>query len=146
MQLTRAADYAVRVAIHLAARPAGTRVKLDAMAEAADVPLHFLSKVLQALTRARLIVAHRGTNGGFSLGVPAEQLTVLHVVEAVEGPMRLNTCLSPNGCSRQGWCPAHMVWVEAQAALTQVLKNASIAKLASAGGQPRQDEVIYPWN
>ena len=70
MQLTRAADYAVRVMIHLAKLPDGTRVNRDGLAEAADVPTHFLSKVLQILVRARLIAAHRGTSGGFSLAIP----------------------------------------------------------------------------
>jgi len=147
MQLTRAADYGVRVVIHLATLPAGTRVKRDSLAAAADVPPHFLSKVLQLLGRARLIVAHRGTSGGFSLAVPAEQLTVLRVLEAVEGPIQLNVCLTDGtGCNRQAWCPAHPVWLEAQAALTQVLKSASIAKLAREAVVPRQDKVVYPWN
>jgi len=152
MQLTRAADYAVRVMIHLATLPAGTRLNRDNLATASEVPTHFLSKVLQVLVRARLIVAHRGPSGGFALAIPAEQVSVLRVVEAVEGPIVLNACMTNGlGCSRQGWCPAHLVWLEAQAALTQVLKNASIGRLATQatalrGDGPRQDKVVYPWN
>jgi len=147
MQLTRAADYAVRVMIHLATLPAGTRVHRDGLAAAAEVPAHFLSKVLQSLGRAGLILGQRGTSGGFALAVPADQVSVLRVVEAVEGPLQLNVCLiGIAGCSRQGWCPAHAVWVEAQAALTQVLKNASIARLAREVRAPGQDQVVFPWN
>jgi Rrf2 family protein len=152
MQLTRAADYAVRVMIHLAALPPGTRVNRDILAAASEVPTHFLSKVLQVLVRARLLVTHRGPSGGFNLAIPAEQISVLRVVEAVEGPIALNVCATNgSGCSRQSWCPAHFVWLEAQAALTQVLKNASIAKLAGEAAValqsvPRQDKVVYPWN
>jgi Rrf2 family protein len=97
-----------------------------------------------------LVVAHRGTSGGFALALPADHISVLRVVEAVEGPIALNVCATNgSGCSRQGWCPAHLVWTEAQAALTQVLKNASIAKLANEAAPPRQvkqDRVVYPWN
>ncbi|MFN7998171.1 MAG: Rrf2 family transcriptional regulator [Bryobacteraceae bacterium] len=146
MQLTRAADYAVRVMIHLAAQPPGTRLNRAALASAAEVPEHFLSKVLQALGRARLIAAQRGTSGGFALAAAPEDISVLRVVEAIEGPLQLNVCLTGVGCHRQGWCPAHMVWVEAQAALTQVLKNASIAKLARESVTPQDGKVIYPWN
>lgn len=147
MQLTRAADYAVRVMIHLATLAPGTRVNRNTLATAAEVPPQFLAKVLQSLGRARLIAAHRGTSGGFALAVPAEQVSVLRIVEAVEGPIQLNVCVGPGiGCNRQEWCPAHLVWLEAQAALAQVLKNASIAKLASQTVLPRQDKVIYPWN
>ncbi len=155
MQLTRAADYAVRVMIHLATLPPGARVNRSRLAAVAEVPTHFLSKVLQVLARARLIAAHRGPNGGFALAVTAGQVSVLDVVEAVEGPIALNVCATNgSGCSRQGWCPAHLVWQDAQAALTQVLKNATIARLASHApvlprGDPRQnklDKVVYPWN
>lgn len=147
MQLTRAADYAVRVMVHLASLPPATRVSRSSLAVASEVPTHFLSKVLQVLARARLVVAHRGNGGGFALAVPAEHLSVLTVVEAVEGPIQLNVCVTNgSGCSRQEWCPAHLVWLDAQAALTQVLKNASIAKLAAEAGAPRQDKVVYPWN
>jgi len=147
MQLTRAADYAVRVTIHLATLPPGTLVSRSGLAAACDVPIHFLSKVLQALVRARLIVAHRGPSGGFALAVPADRVSVLRVVEAVEGPITLNACvINGSGCNRQGWCPAHNVWLEAQAALADVLSNASIGMLASAAPPPRQDNVVYPWN
>ena len=145
MQLTRAADYAVRVMIHLAILPAGTRVSRAALADSADVPEHFLSKVLQSLGRARLVVAHRGTNGGFALAVSPEEVSILRIVEAIEGPLQLNLCLGRGGCTRQGWCPAHLVWAEAQAALAQVLKNATIAKLARQLAPPG-NKVVYPWN
>jgi len=147
VQLTRAADYAVRVMIHLASLPPAARLSRASLATAAEVPTQFLSKVLQVLVRSRLVIAYRGTRGGFGLAVPPEQISVLTVVEAVEGPIQLNVCLTNGlGCGRQGWCPAHIVWQDAQAALTQVLKNASIAKLASQTVAPRQEKVVYPWN
>ena len=145
MQLTRAADYAVRVMIHLATLPPGTRVSRSGLATAAEVPEHFLSKVLQSLGRARLIAAHRGTNGGFALAVAPEEVSVLRIVEAIEGPLQLNLCLGYGGCTRQNWCPAHLVWLEAQAALAQVLRNASIAKLARDRA-PQGSQVAYPWD
>jgi Rrf2 family protein len=131
MQLTRAADYAVRVMVHLAGLPAGTRASRSELASAADCPEQFLSKVLQSLTRARLIVSHRGNTGGFELPAHGTTASVLSVVEAIEGPIRLNLCLTAdNACDRQGWCPAHPIWVEAQRAMVAVLEHASIADLA----------------
>ena len=67
MQLTRAADYAVRVMIRLATQPAKERVSLPELAEATDAPESFLSKVLQALSRAGLISSRRGQSGGFEI-------------------------------------------------------------------------------
>jgi Rrf2 family protein len=131
MQLTRAADYAVRVMIHLAGLPSGRRASRTDLALAADCPEQFLSKVLQQLTRAGLVVSHRGSTGGFEIPHPGTAATVLDVVEAIEGPIRLNLCLvSRQSCSRQGWCPAHDVWAQAQRAMAAVLQGARIADLA----------------
>src|SRR5690349_4287210 len=122
MQLTRAADYAVRVMIHLAGLPQGTRASRADLAEAAECPEQFLSKVLQSLTHAGLVVSHRGNTGGFELPPVHRSASVLQIVEAVEGPIRLNVCLGGDqSCNRQEWCPAHCVWIEAQAAMTSVL-------------------------
>lgn len=131
MQLTRAADYAVRMMIHLSSLPQGSRVKLSALARAADAPESFISKVMQRLVRARLILSNQGAQGGYEMAAPADQISLLNVVEAIEGPMRLNVCLmSAQSCDRQLWCAAHCVWAEAQAAMVEVLSNAPLARLA----------------
>ena len=131
MQLTRAADYAVRVMIHLATLPAGTRSSRGELAAAAECPEQFLSKVLQSLTRAGLVVSHRGNTGGFELPRSRREASLLEVIEAIEGPLRLNLCLSSDhSCSRQSWCPAHAVWAEAQTAMAGVLRGATISSLA----------------
>lgn len=117
--------------IHLASLEPGTRVSLPEMAGAIEVPEHFLSKVLQMLCRRGLIQSHRGASGGFELAADAKKVSLLDVVEALEGPIQLNVCLGEHGtCSRKAWCPAHKVWMEAQEALVGVLRRASIADLA----------------
>jgi Rrf2 family protein len=131
MQLTRAADYAVRVMIHLAGQPAHTRASRAGLAEAAECPEQFLSKVLQSLTRAGLVVSHRGNTGGFELPVSRQEVSLLDVVEAIEGPVRLNLCLtSEEACVRRGSCPAHAVWADAQRAMLEVLRKSTIHDLA----------------
>jgi Rrf2 family protein len=131
MQLTRAADYAIRVMIHMAALPPGTRTSRTELAAAAGCPDQFLSKVLQDLTRAGLVISHRGNTGGCELPSIHQGASVLEIVEAVEGPIRLNVCLAhEHACERQSWCPAHVVWVKAQEALTTVLRNTSISEMA----------------
>ena len=144
MQLTRAADYAVRVMIHLAGLPPGKRVSRSELSAAAECPEQFLCKVLQNLTRAGLVISHRGNTGGFELEELHRSASVLEIVEAVEGPIRLNLCLnSERACARQAWCPAHCVWADAQAALLGVLREATISKLAEqAAGRPRQAGVV----
>jgi len=141
MQITRASDYAVRVMIHLAGLPPGSRVRHPELSRATDVSGHFLSKVLQQLVRSRLIQSQRGSGGGFALAVPAATVSLLDVVEAIEGPVRLNQCLDEGpSCDRKSWCPAHQVWAEAQAAIVNVLGAASMATLAS---QAKSDSAQF---
>jgi Rrf2 family protein len=131
MQLTRAADYAVRVMIHMAGLAPGTRTSRTELATAAGCPEQFLSKVLQDLTRAGLVVSHRGNTGGFELPPIHARASLLEVVEAVEGPVRLNLCLAASeACERQEWCAAHTVWAKAQEAMTSVLRGTAIEDLA----------------
>jgi len=147
MQLTRAADYAVRVMIHLAGLPQGKRTRRTELADAAECPEQFLSKVLQGLTRAGLIVSHRGNTGGFELPDTHRSASLLEVVEAIEGPVRLNLCLhSDHACPRQEWCPAHPVWAEAQEAMAKVLEVACIDELARRAALVHSIEPQLRWN
>jgi Rrf2 family protein len=143
MQLTRAADYAIRVMIHLAAFAPGTRASRADLASASECPEQFLSKVLQSLTRAGLVISHRGNTGGFELSPLHRGASILEIVEAVEGPIRLNICLgSDDDCDRQPWCSAYHVWSDAQDALTGVLRRATINDLAETEAHHRSEAKI----
>jgi Rrf2 family protein len=132
MQLTRAADYAVRVMIHLATLPEDERALLPALAKATDAPKSFLSKVLQALARAELISSRRGQSGGFEILPRGRQASMRVVIEAIDGPIYLNVCLmSGKSCNRKESCPAHSCWAKAQEAMMAVLDTTTIAELAA---------------
>ena len=136
MQLTRAADYAIRVMIHLAGPQTDERVSLPELAGATDAPESFLSKVLQTLSHAGFISSWRGQAGGFQITKRGRDASMLEVIEAIDGPICLNVCLvSGRSCHRKGQCPAHPVWAQAQMAMLEVLSGAIIANLAS-GLQP----------
>ena len=93
----------VRVMIHLAGSPSEERVSLPELAEATDAPESFLSKVLQALSRAGLISSRRGQSGGFQISQRGREASMLEVIEAIDGPICLNVCLvSGRSCHRKG--------------------------------------------
>ena len=131
MQLTRAADYGVRVMIHLATLPERQRARLPVLARATGAPESFLSKVLQALCRAGYIVSQRGQTGGFEILPAGRQASIPAVIEAVDGPICLNLCVDRGGiCKRSAICPVHPVWARAQAAMMAVMNEACIGELA----------------
>jgi Rrf2 family protein len=132
MQLTRAADYAVRVMIELAALPADARVSLPSLARATGAPESFLSKVLQSLTRGEFITSRRGQSGGFRITPLGRQTSMREVIEAIDGVICLNVCLMHGrSCPRKARCPAHPVWARAQQAMLEVLSGSSIAAMAA---------------
>jgi Rrf2 family protein len=128
MQLTRAADYAVRVMIHMANTEAG-RSSLGALADAADVSPAFLSKVLQRLVRSGLVASYRGKKGGFELLDRGRTASLFEILQALDGVPELNICLLDGGCNRTATCAAHGVWEEAQSRLREVLSAATLEKL-----------------
>ena len=133
MRLTRQGDYAVRV-MHDLASHAPDRPILRAQIQARqDVPAAYLAKIVQALARAGLVRTLPGARGGVTLNTPAESITLLQVIEAVEGPIQLNRCVeAPGACPRDRFCPVHPVWMRLQALLVRELSSVTMAALASA--------------
>ena len=132
MQITRATDYAVRVTVYLASLPPDRNAPLGELAEATSVRDNFLSKILEKLVRQGIVTSHRGTGGGFRLSSAPESLTLLHVVEAIEGKIALNVCLGEwQSCPIQSRCAAYPIWQKAQAALSHELGAVTIGELAA---------------
>jgi len=138
MQLTRAADYGVRVMIQLASAGVDARASLSELADAAKVPPAFLSKVLQRLVRAKLVVSCRGKKGGFELLDRGRAASLLEILQAIDGVPELNLCLLPGGCDRSRQCAVHPVWRVAQERLRETLAAATLEQLV-AETRVRQD-------
>jgi len=117
--------------IHMTTLPADTRIAVSEMARGIGAPQSFVSKVLQQLVQRGMVTSHRGSGGGFQLAVDPEHISLLDIVEMVEGPLQINLCLGCDAsCDRKSWCGAHPIWNEAQTALKKVLASASVARLA----------------
>ena len=143
LQLTRAADYAVRALIHLAQQPAATRLSQADIAMAIDAPAPFVGKVMQQLASAGLVTSQRGIGGGFALHADAATVTMLDAVTAIEGPLALNACLSPDeACARMTYCPAHVVWQEVQRRVAEVLQSATIGALAARANETARAAAV----
>lgn len=130
IQLTRAGEYAVKSLVFLATQDEEVRVMASEVAAAEQIPVNFVRKILEALAKTGLVKSYRGAGGGFTLGRAPEQITVRQVVEAVEGPLALNQCLTPGACSNLPQCPMSQIWMEAQRAMEDVLGKYSLADVA----------------
>lgn len=86
----------------------GKNIELTRISESQDIPKHFLSKVLQLLVRAKLLVSMKGPTGGFRLGRPADKITLIQIIEAIDGLDVFNTCgMGFKKCDDQHPCPIH---------------------------------------
>jgi len=132
MELTRKGEYAIRGIVYLAGMPFGKVCLLNDIATAVDVPPTFLAKIFQQFSKIGLVKSFRGTGGGFLLGRAAENITLLEVVEAVEGPIFPNRCVvTPTDCGRSGLCNVHPVWKRVQGEVRSVLAEVTLKELAN---------------
>lgn len=131
MELTRKGEYAVRGIVYLAAQPEDKVCLLCDIAAAVDVPPTFLAKIFQQFSKIGLVKSYRGTGGGFVLGRAPDRITLLEVVEAVEGPIVPNRCASiPSKCSRDVDCNVHPVWKRIQTHVKGELESLTLKDLS----------------
>ncbi len=138
MTLSKRGDYVMRSAISLArAFDKGSPRKIREVVADTDVPQTFASQILADLVRAGLATSKAGRDGGYLLSRPPEDVSVLEVIEAAEGPLRSERCaLSDGPCRWDAVCPLHETWSEATIVLRDLLGRTSLAELAA------RDEAI----
>ena len=130
MQITRQADYALRAVLYLAEQDPTQRSATSHIAANQSIPPSFLAKIISQLSVAGLINTSRGAHGGVSLAKPPGQITVLEVVEAIDGPISLNECtLSKTACPFGSSCVLRPLWCDAQTVLVDRLRKTSFAEL-----------------
>jgi len=128
MQITRQADYALRAMVYLAQMEPNTRAATSQIAEEQRIPPSFLAKIISQLSIAGLIHTSRGARGGVSLARPPEAISVLEVVEAIDGPLMLNECShDANNCPFGDSCPLRPLWCETQAEMVNSLRKTTFA-------------------
>ncbi len=147
MELSKRADYGMRVIMDLATLAQGERTSSRDLARRQFIPLPFLTKIISQLSTAKLIETQRGANGGIWLARPANQISMKEVFEALEGPILLNRCLiHPQKCPMQLNCAVHDVWGDIQTHIITVLGETTFDDLLRQQQAKRQKEVNIELN
>jgi len=131
MQITRAGEYAVLGLMCLARRPFGSVVMIDEVSREEKIPKSFAAKIFQSLAKARLVKSNRGTGGGFTLLKEPASITVLEVIEAIEGKIAFQRCLAEDepACEHFGGCALCGLFEQAQDRVREVFSRTTIADL-----------------
>jgi Rrf2 family protein len=131
MRVSAKVDYAVRAAAELAAAGEGP-VKGEALANAQGIPLKFLENILGELRHAGIVRSQRGTEGGYWLARPPEEIRIADVIRAVEGPLASVRGEPPETVKYSGAAePLGRLWVAVRANLRAVLEVVTIADIAN---------------
>lgn len=128
MRLTREADYAMRCISFLAGEPE-RYIPQDRLARELDIPRRFLGRIIQKLVGAGILRSARGSGGGVRPARAPDEINLLEVLEAVQGPLCLNICISePGACSQLRGCVLRPVWIKLQKTIKETLRENTFAK------------------
>jgi Rrf2 family protein len=143
MEITQQADYAVRAVLELALQPAGVRLSCETIARRHAIPLAFLTKICARLATESILRSQRGVNGGVQLARPAEEITLLEVVEAIDGPITFNRCnRKPSECARSRACVVHPIWAELCREFRARLASYTFAAMAASARTTSTTQLI----
>ena len=139
MIYSRTAEYALRAMIHMATLPDDEFALVKNIAAEGAIPAHFLAKILQDLARDGLLRSSKGPRGGFRLRLDPEQITMLQIVEAVDGAGRYERCIGGSSeCNDQALCGMHDSWKALRSRIIEYLEGTTVADLAKALDEKRR--------
>lgn len=132
MQMTLEADYAVRIVEYLTKHP--ERCDAKSISEQMRVPLRFCLKILRDLVANGMVSSFKGAKGGYVLAKPAEEITLLQVIESVEGPYVLSRCQKEEySCGREHCC-LHSIYEKISEGVRKELDSYNFAMLCEERG------------
>jgi len=151
MTLTHQADYAIRALLDIAHHHPNRRTTRH-IAATMDLPRGFLTQILATLVRNNLLDSLAGPSGGYTLARPPAEITLLQIIETIDGPVAGDECILGGGtCDWDTICPLHETWSQATTNLTRALATTTLAHLAatdqairSGTYQPPPDTPPHP--
>jgi FeS assembly SUF system regulator len=140
MRLSSLADYAVVLLAATARRGVTARVTATALAEETGLPLPTVQKLVSRLSTAGLIETGRGTGGGFRLARAADAISLADIIEAIEGPIALTTCVDAtrHDCAVEAACAIRPHASTVNGVVRGALAGISLATLANTGARPQE--------
>jgi FeS assembly SUF system regulator len=142
LKLTKKADYGLIAMKHLAEQSSRSACSAKDLADAYGLPQEALAKILQRLARAKLVAPQRGTNGGYLLARDASTITAFEVIQAIEGPLFITSCVTIRGaCDQSGRCTVREPLQRVSRSIAEVLTRITISEMAQPDAGSRSVDV-----
>lgn len=139
MDISRKTDYALRM-LTMLVKSDGGLLSVRVAAEQNDIPYSFARSIQHGLVQAGIVQSLRGVHGGMRLAVDPEKVTVLQIVEAVQGPLYMSACAGGDlDCPRKAGCCYHPIWSGVHALVTDYLGSVTLADAVRGDKNPRVD-------
>jgi Rrf2 family transcriptional regulator, iron-sulfur cluster assembly transcription factor len=134
---SRQCEYALQATTYLALKPAGQMTSIKELAKKLNIPYHFLGKILQDLTYKGLLNSQKGPTGGFALAMSANDITLFHIIDAIDGNEFMNKCVMgfPE-CTGKNPCAVHEKWGGLRDGIYNMLVSKNIAQMAKEMKKP----------
>lgn len=137
MNFSSPTEHAIRALTELVCRSPAKhregRIMVEELVAGTDLPKDFIAKIFQRLARSEILVSTKGRNGGFALAKPATEITLLEIVEALEGPMAMDKCVVGLAkCNDHMPCPQHDLYKPIRIRLKDYLRTTTLADMAAS--------------
>jgi len=133
MKISTKGRYGLRILIDLATHDPGKPRLIRDIAQSQQISEKYISRLVIDLRRAKLVRSVRGINGGFHLAKAPEQITLLEILETMEGPISVVDCVrSPEKCKRQSLCPARDIWQKLNDGIRELTKEITLDDILNA--------------
>jgi Rrf2 family protein len=157
LRLTKKADYGLMALKYLAEKSAGLdgnetqgsgahstgALSAKDIAEAYHIPPQLLAKILQTLAKAGLLVSHAGTNGGYALARPANEISAFEVIRAIDGPLFITSCITIHGtCDLAGHCTIKEPLRKVNDSIKDLLSGIRISDLAEMSESAHESDGV----
>jgi len=133
LRITKLSDYAIILLSHLANLSPGETANTREIARETNVPAAMVGKILKQLNRCDLLVSTRGINGGYALARSPWKISVVELLDALEGPVGLTECAVPGVCTMEGGCGTRGIWHDINRRIRAMLESVSLAEMIGGG-------------
>lgn len=137
IRLSKMTDYAVVMLSYIASAETD-KFSATQLSDATHIPAPTVAKLLKTLTKANILTSFRGISGGYSLSTDSTEITIAHIVEAIEGPIALTACVDETlpTCQIQGECAIHGNWNKVNEAVKHALLSVTLQDMANTDPAP----------
>jgi Rrf2 family protein len=137
LRLSKKADYALMAMKHLAVHSDASSASAREIAEAYDIPLELMAKVLQRLAKSGLVLSLQGTRGGYRLAKATRQISVADIIQAIDGPLTVTACSTESeNCGQYSKCSVRDPLWKIKDRIISALSDCTLQEIAAPGTEP----------